>query len=128
MQNQKAAVQSGQWLLYRYNPELAAKGEVPLHIDSAAPKLPVTEYLKLENRFRMLGKSNPEEAKRLFDLAQENIQRRWQLYQRLSSNGSTANRERAATSQPTATPQPGTANTVPTESASQARQRSTINR
>src|ERR1700756_1171875 len=96
MQNQKAAVQSGQWLLYRYNPELAAKGESPLHIDSAAPKLPVTEYLKLENRFRMLGKSNPEEAKRLFDLAQENIQRRWQLYQRLSKNGSEENKTTAS--------------------------------
>jgi pyruvate-ferredoxin/flavodoxin oxidoreductase len=96
MQNQKAAVQSGQWLLYRYNPELAAKGESPLHIDSSAPKLPVTEYLKLENRFRMLGKSNPEEAKRLFDLAQENIHRRWQLYQRLSKNGSEENKTTAS--------------------------------
>jgi pyruvate-ferredoxin/flavodoxin oxidoreductase len=88
MQNQKAAVQSGQWLLYRYNPALVAKGENPLHIDSSAPKLPVTEYLKLENRFRMLSKSKPDEAKRLFDLAQENIQRRWQLYQKLAKNGS----------------------------------------
>src|SRR4029077_14852045 len=51
MQNQKAAVQCGQWLLYRCNPELAVKGENPLHIDSAPPKLPVADYLKLENRF-----------------------------------------------------------------------------
>jgi pyruvate-ferredoxin/flavodoxin oxidoreductase len=92
MQNQKAAVQSGQWFLYRYNPELAAKGEVPLHIDSAAPKLPVSEYLKLENRFRMLTKSKPEDAQRLFDLAQENIQRRWQFYERLAKNGSEENK------------------------------------
>jgi pyruvate-ferredoxin/flavodoxin oxidoreductase len=103
MQNQKAAVQSGQWLLYRYNPELAAKGEVPLHIDSAPPKLPVSEYLKLENRFRMLGKSKPEEAKRLFDLAQENIQKRWQLYQRLAKNGSEENK--TASSPPSRQPE-----------------------
>ena len=96
MQNQKAAVQSGQWLLYRYNPALAAKGENPLHIDSSAPKLPVTEYLKLENRFRMLSKNKPDEAKRLFDLAQENIQRRWQLYQKLAKNGSEENKAPSA--------------------------------
>jgi pyruvate-ferredoxin/flavodoxin oxidoreductase len=126
MQNQKAAVQSGQWLLYRYNPELAARGEAPLHIDSAAPKLPVGEYLKLENRFRMLGKSKPEEAKRLFDLAQENIHRRWELYQKLSKNGSEEKREGSpALREPTANPKSQTANPVPTESASQARQRST---
>jgi pyruvate-ferredoxin/flavodoxin oxidoreductase len=88
MQNQKAAVQSGQWLLYRYNPELAAKGENPLHIDSAPPKIPVVDYLKLENRFRMLSKSKPEEAKRLFKQAQENVNTRWELYQRLALNGS----------------------------------------
>ena len=64
MQNQKAAVLSGQWLLYRYNPDLAARGENPLHIDSAAPKLPVADYLNLENRFKMLSQSRPEEAKR----------------------------------------------------------------
>ena len=40
MQNQKAAVQSGQWLLYRYNPDLARAGQNPLHLDSAPPKLP----------------------------------------------------------------------------------------
>jgi pyruvate-ferredoxin/flavodoxin oxidoreductase len=87
MQNQKAAVQSGQWLLYRYNPELAAKGENPLHIDSAAPKIPVADYLKLENRFRMLSKSKPEDAKRLLEQAQENVNARWQVYQRLARNG-----------------------------------------
>jgi len=87
MQNQKAAVQSGQWLLYRYNPELAAKGENPLHIDSAPPKIPVADYLKLENRFRMLSKSKPQDAKHLFQQAQENVNARWQLYQRLARNG-----------------------------------------
>ena len=87
MQNQKAAVQSGQWLLYRYNPELAAKGENPLHLDSAPPKMPVADYLKLENRFRMLTKSKPEEAKRLFEQAQQNVKSRWQLYQQLARNG-----------------------------------------
>jgi pyruvate-ferredoxin/flavodoxin oxidoreductase len=97
MQNQKAAVQSGQWLLYRYNPALVTKGENPLHIDSAPPKLPVSEYLKLENRFRMLSKSNPQEATRLFEQAQENIQKRWQHYQQLASNGAKETRDLSPT-------------------------------
>jgi len=128
MQNQKAAVQSGQWLLYRYNPALAEKGEHPLHIDSSDPRLPVTEYLKLENRFRMLSKTKPEDAKRLFDLAQENIHRRWQLYQKLAKNGSEENKPASPSpQQATANPKSKAENTVPTESASQARQRSTAN-
>ncbi|MBV8278539.1 MAG: pyruvate:ferredoxin (flavodoxin) oxidoreductase, partial [Verrucomicrobia bacterium] len=88
LQDQKAAVQSGQWLLYRYNPELAAQGQNPLHIDSGPPKLPVVDYLKLENRFRMLTQSKPEAAKQLFEQAQERVNARWQHFQQLASNGS----------------------------------------
>jgi len=94
MQNQKAAVLSGQWLLYRYNPDLALRGENPLHIDSATPKLPVSDYLQLENRFRMLTQSRPAEAKELFKQAQHNVDARWQQYQRLASNG-TKEKEKA---------------------------------
>ena len=90
MQNQKAAVMSGQWLLYRYNPELATKGETPLHVDSAAPKLPVEEYFNLENRFNLLSKSRPADAKQLFQEAQKQVDARWQLYQQLSKSGSSS--------------------------------------
>jgi len=90
MQNQKAAVMSGQWLLYRYNPEQAAKGETPLHVDSAAPKLPVEEYFNLENRFNLLSKSRPADAKRLFQEAQKQVDARWQLYQQLAKSGSSS--------------------------------------
>jgi pyruvate-ferredoxin/flavodoxin oxidoreductase len=88
MQNQKASVSSGQWLLYRYNPDLATRGENPLHLDSAAPKLPVADYLNLENRFKMLSQSRPEEAKLLFKQAQQNVDTRWQQYHRLAENRS----------------------------------------
>jgi pyruvate-ferredoxin/flavodoxin oxidoreductase len=98
MQNQKAAALSGQWLLYRYNPdrynpELAVRGENPLHIDSAAPKLPVADYLNLENRFKMLNQSRPEEAKQLSKQAQENVDVRWRQYQRLTKNGPKENEQ-----------------------------------
>src|SRR5207344_566869 len=59
MQNQKAAVQSGQWLLYRYNPDRLVLGENPLQLDAAPPRMKVADYFKLENRFKMLEKINP---------------------------------------------------------------------
>ena len=67
MQNQKAAVQSGQWLLYRFNPEKASVGENPLHLDSSPPTLKVADYFKLENRFKLLARSKPEERSRSFN-------------------------------------------------------------
>jgi pyruvate-ferredoxin/flavodoxin oxidoreductase len=85
MQNQKAAVQSGQWLLYRYNPARASRGENPLQVDSTAPKMKVEDYLGMENRFKMLTKSRPEEAKKLFAQAQEDAGLRWKLYQHLAA-------------------------------------------
>jgi pyruvate-ferredoxin/flavodoxin oxidoreductase len=85
MKNQKAAVDSGQWLLYRYNPDRAANGENPLTLDSNAPKIPVKEYLNMENRFKMLEMSNPETAKELFAQAQQDVHTRWAMYEYLAS-------------------------------------------
>jgi pyruvate-ferredoxin/flavodoxin oxidoreductase len=90
MQNQKAAVESGQWLLYRYNPDRAKTGDNPLQLDSGAPKLPVDRYMYLENRFKMLTKSNPEDAKQLLTEAQDDVNVRWRLYQHLAGQKLTA--------------------------------------
>jgi pyruvate-ferredoxin/flavodoxin oxidoreductase len=85
MQNQKAAVQSGQWLLYRYHPDLANTGQNPLHIDCAPAKLPIEQYFALENRFKMLTAIEPEVAQRLFAEAKVDANARWKLYQYLAS-------------------------------------------
>jgi pyruvate-ferredoxin/flavodoxin oxidoreductase len=82
--HQKMAVDSGQWLLYRYNPTLADKGENPLILDSKEPKIPVYDYLKTENRFNQLEKSNPELAKMLFDKQQKNVTERYNYYKFLA--------------------------------------------
>ncbi len=84
MQDQKAAVASGQWLLYRYDPQRTEKGENPLQLDSRAPSMPVEQFMMTENRFKMLTKSKPEEAKRLFSLAQKDADARWKTYEYLS--------------------------------------------
>jgi pyruvate-ferredoxin/flavodoxin oxidoreductase len=78
---QKLAVDSGQWLLYRFDPRRAERGENPLQIDSSAAKTKVQDFLLSENRFKMLTKSKPEDAKKFFAQAQTDADRRWQLYQ-----------------------------------------------
>ncbi|MHC0063331.1 pyruvate:ferredoxin (flavodoxin) oxidoreductase [Nostoc sp. UIC 10890] len=85
MQNQKAAVDSGQWLLYRFNPERIKQGENPLQLDSRTPKLPLEQYMYLENRFKMLTKSNQETAQHLLKEAQADVKTRWQIYQYLAA-------------------------------------------
>ncbi|OGG44667.1 MAG: pyruvate:ferredoxin (flavodoxin) oxidoreductase [Candidatus Handelsmanbacteria bacterium RIFCSPLOWO2_12_FULL_64_10] len=85
MQNQKAAVESGQWPLYRYHPDRAKAGENPLQLDSRAPKLPVEKYMYMENRFKMLTVSKPEVAKRLLQEAQRDVTARWNMYEYLAA-------------------------------------------
>ena len=84
MRNQKAAVESGHWLLYRHHPERAENGDNPLQLDSKPPKIPVSQYLEMENRFRMLAATRPGEARGLFREVQQDVNHQWQLYQRLA--------------------------------------------
>jgi pyruvate-ferredoxin/flavodoxin oxidoreductase len=81
---QKLAVESGQWLLYRYDPRRAERGENPLQLDSSAAKSKVSDFMMSENRFKMLTKSKPEDAKKFFAQAQVDADRRWKFYQYLA--------------------------------------------
>jgi pyruvate-ferredoxin/flavodoxin oxidoreductase len=84
MDQQKAAVNSGYWPLFRYNPSLAGQGKNPFQLDSRAPNIGLKDYIYNETRYTMLAKSNPEEAKRLLELAQDDVAVRWRLYEHLS--------------------------------------------
>jgi pyruvate-ferredoxin/flavodoxin oxidoreductase len=79
---QKLAMESGHWPLYRYDPRLAAKNQNPLQLDSAAPKIKLKDYVYNESRYRMLLQSHPEEAARLLERAQLNVDERWKRLQR----------------------------------------------
>ena len=81
MSDQKVAVESGQWLLYRYNPERRRTGENPMILDSRTPTRKVEEFLLQQTRFKMLTKSKPEDAKRLWKQAQRDAEVRFQLYE-----------------------------------------------
>jgi pyruvate-ferredoxin/flavodoxin oxidoreductase len=84
MSDQKIAVDSGQWLLYRYNPELALTGANPLALDSRTPTRRVKEFLEHQTRFMMLSQSNPEDTKRLWTEAQQDAETRFALYEYLA--------------------------------------------
>ena len=87
MQHHKMAVNTGQWLLYRHDPSRAERGLNPLMLDSKAPAAKIEEFLYQENRFKMLTKTHPSEAKRLLKEAQEDVDRRWKFYERLAKEG-----------------------------------------
>jgi pyruvate-ferredoxin/flavodoxin oxidoreductase len=80
MDQQKAAVNSGYWPLMRYNPELTAQGKNPFLLDSRAPSIPLKDYVYNETRYTMLAKSNPEHAKALLALAEQDVAARWKEY------------------------------------------------
>jgi len=82
---QKAAVQSGHWLLYRYDPRRTEQGKNPLQLDSKAPTIPLEQYVYNETRYKMLTKSKPEAAAQLLELAQGDALRRWRMYQQLAA-------------------------------------------
>ncbi|MBN1422088.1 MAG: pyruvate:ferredoxin (flavodoxin) oxidoreductase [Planctomycetes bacterium] len=81
LEEQKAAVESGHYPLFRFDPRRAARGENPLSIDSKAPSITFKDYAYQQNRFSMLAKSKPERASRLLEQAQKDIAQRWRLYQ-----------------------------------------------
>jgi pyruvate-ferredoxin/flavodoxin oxidoreductase len=80
MDQQKAAVNSGYWPLFRYNPSLAAEHKNPFLLDSRAPSVALKDYTYNETRYTMLAKSHPDQAKKLLALAEEDVASRWKLY------------------------------------------------
>ncbi len=83
LEQQKLAVESAYWPLFRYNPHRNKPGEEPLKLDSAAPKIPLTKYLANELRFRSLERTNPDHARELQAAAQRQVQEHFKLYEGL---------------------------------------------
>ena len=85
LEQQKLAVNSGYWPLYRYNPMLAAEGKNPLTIDSKDPSIPLKDYIYNETRYRMLVQSDEQRAEDLLKLAQQDVQSRWSYYKQMAA-------------------------------------------
>ena len=81
---QKLAVESGVWPLYRFDPNRIAKGEPPLNLDYGPPKAKVADYMRNESRFRMIERADPARFKRFTEDAQAAAERRYLVYQQLA--------------------------------------------
>ena len=86
MQNQKAAVDSGYWQLYRYNPDLSKEGKNPFKLESKGLKIPLKDYAYMETRYKMLTKTHPERAEKLIEEAQKDVVDKWKTYEGLNAN------------------------------------------
>ncbi len=83
--HQKLAVETGLWPLYRYDPRKVAEGKNPFQLD-ARPTKPVSEFMASETRFKMVKQMNEEHYEKLVQKAQEQIDRRFKLYERMAKN------------------------------------------
>ncbi len=81
---QRLAVQSGVWPLYRFDPRRTVKGEPPLHLDYGPPTAKVADYMRNELRFRVIERSDPARFKRFLKEAQEAARKRYAVYQQLA--------------------------------------------
>ena len=82
---QKKAVETGYWQLYRYNPDLKKEGKNPFILDSKEPTGNYQDFLAGENRYRSLKKSFPADAERLFAQAEEEAKERYEGYKKRAS-------------------------------------------
>jgi len=83
MSHQKDAVRSGYWPLYRFHPSEVEDGQ-PFKLDSQRPSIPVSDFVAAETRFAILGRTDPERAAELADLAQADADERWRYYEQLA--------------------------------------------
>ena len=87
---QKLAVQSGHWPLFRFDPRRAAEKKSPMQLDSRPPSIPLENYLYSETRYSMLKQNHPDEAARLLEQARQDINDRWKIYEMWAHMGAEA--------------------------------------
>ncbi len=84
LDEQKKAVKSGHWIMYRYNPLLTDEGKNPLQLDSREPSIPYIDYALSENRWRALKAADSDRFNELMRLAQQDANRRWNFYRQMA--------------------------------------------
>jgi pyruvate-ferredoxin/flavodoxin oxidoreductase len=84
MNQQKLAVNSGIWPVYRYNPALKEQGLNPLKLDCKEPTISVKDFAYNETRFSMLARSNETRAEELMEHAQADARERWKYFSQLA--------------------------------------------
>jgi pyruvate-ferredoxin/flavodoxin oxidoreductase len=106
LEQQKKAVLSGCWPLMRYNPALRLEGKNPFQLDSKAPSIPFKQYAYQEARYTMLVRSNPEAARDLLKMAQDDVERQWRVYSNRAAMPGRSETPHIAPVEPESAPQP----------------------
>jgi pyruvate-ferredoxin/flavodoxin oxidoreductase len=106
LDQQKKAVQSGYWPLMRYNPALRLEGKNPFLLDSKAPSIPLKQYAYQEARYTMLVRSDPEAARELLKLAQDDVERQWRVYANRAAMAGRSESPHIAPEAPESAPEP----------------------
>lgn len=86
VEEEKKAVETGYWHLYRFNPELKEEGKNPFILDSKEPTKPFRDFLDGEVRYTSLKKLFPERAEKLYEVAEENAKERYASYLALAED------------------------------------------
>ncbi|MBI5444959.1 MAG: pyruvate:ferredoxin (flavodoxin) oxidoreductase [Deltaproteobacteria bacterium] len=84
-EQQKLAVSSGHWPLYRFDPRRSERGENPLQLDSGAPSVPLKDYIYNETRYRMVEKMDRQRAQMLLKSAEEHVRDKFHFYEQLAA-------------------------------------------
>jgi pyruvate-ferredoxin/flavodoxin oxidoreductase len=106
LDQQKKAVLSGYWPLMRYNPALRLEGKNPFLLDSKAPSISLKQYAYQEARYTMLLRSDPEAARELLKLAQDDVERQWRVYSNRAAMGGRSETPHIAPVEQEGTPEP----------------------
>ncbi len=83
-EQQKLAVDSGAWPLYRWDPRRIASGENPLKLDSAPGKTKLADYVRNETRFRMVEQMHPKRFAELLARSEIEVRNRFIAYEHLA--------------------------------------------
>jgi len=85
LKQQDLAAASGYWPLIRYNPVLRQSDKNPFVLDSPRPRITFKDYAYNELRYKMLQRTNPDEAERMLKLAQQIVNQKWEIYEQMAT-------------------------------------------
>ncbi|HUN60786.1 MAG TPA: pyruvate:ferredoxin (flavodoxin) oxidoreductase [Candidatus Sulfotelmatobacter sp.] len=105
LDQQKKAVQSAYWPLMRYNPGLRLEGKNPFILDSKPPSIPLKQYAYQEARYTMLVRSDPDAARELLKVAQDDVERQWRVYANRAAMAGRSESPHIAPEEPEGTPE-----------------------
>jgi len=84
IRQEKKAVDTGYWHLFRYDPRLKEEGKNPFILDSKEPKEPFMDFLNSEVRYTSLKVTFPEIAEELFQAAEKDAKARYEQYKKMA--------------------------------------------